>query len=86
LLKSLLSAGGSGIAAGSQRDVQAHEADAIALELLKASGFRLRDLYLTLLIDPVVLDNGAWSKIFKASSDQLLAEFRRSEFAVAAVR
>lgn len=85
-LKSLISAGGSGIAAKSKREVQAQEADAIALNLLEAAGFRLRDIYLTLLIAPVLLDEGTWSKSLKVSSDNLLAEVRRSEYAVVAAR
>jgi predicted Zn-dependent protease len=86
LLKTAISAGGSGIAAQSQQEAQAAEADAIAFDLLRAGGFRLRDLYLTLLIEPVVLDDGPWSKSFKASSDKLIAEVRRSEFSVAVSR
>lgn len=86
LLKSLMSAGGSGIAAQSQRDVQSLEADAMALELLEAAGYRLRNIYLTLLIEPVALDDSQWSRSFRASVDLLVAEVRKSEFAVAAVR
>lgn len=86
LLKSLISAGGSGIAAKSQRDVQEQEADAIALELLEAAGFHLRDIYLTLIIEPASLDDGAWSRGFRVSSDRLLAQVRRSEFALVVVR
>jgi Zn-dependent protease with chaperone function len=86
LLKSLVSAGGSGIAAKSQRDVQALEADAIAMNLLEAAGFRLRDISLTLLIEPVLLDEGSWSKSFRDSSDHLLAVVQRPEFDVVAVR
>lgn len=86
LLKSLMSAGGSGIAAKSQREVQSLEADAMALELLEAAGYHLRNIYLTLLIEPVVLDEGQWSRRFRASADLLVAKVRKSEFAVAAVR
>ena len=86
LLKTLISAGGSGIAAKSQREAQALEADAIALELLQAAGFRMRDVYLALRIEPALLDDGSWSKSFRDSSANLLAAFRRSEFAVAAAR
>lgn len=85
LLKGLLSAGGSEIAAKSKRNVQALEADAIAIDLLEASGFRLRDLYLTLLIEPVLLDQGKWSKYFRDSSDNFLARFRLSEPVVVAL-
>ncbi|MDZ4255572.1 MAG: M48 family metalloprotease [Sulfuritalea sp.] len=93
LLKSLLSAGGAEIAARSKQEVQALEADLIALELLQEAGFRLRDIYLTLLLDPVDLDDGAWSASFRTSSRNLIVEVRRSEiaerspsFAVAAAR
>lgn len=84
LLKMLLSAGGSTIAGKSQRGVQALEADAIARELLVASGLRLRDIYLTLLIDPMLLDAGAWSDDFRRSSNNFLAYVRKSEIAVVA--
>lgn len=84
LLKMLISAGGSAIAAKSQREVQVLEADAIARELLEAAGFRRRDVYLTLLIDALLLDDGGWSKDFRKSSDNFLAYVRQSEFAVAA--
>lgn len=83
LLKMLISAGGSAIAAKSQRGVQALEADAIARDLLVAAGLRLRDISLTLLIDPVLLDDGTWSEDFRRSSDNFLAHVRKSEFAVA---
>lgn len=86
LLKSLMSAGGSAIAAKSQRDVQSMEADAIAQALLEAAGYRLRNIYLTLLIEPVLLNDGQWSRSFRDSADRLVATVRKSEFAVAAVR
>lgn len=86
LLKTLISAGGSEIAAKSQRDVQALEADAIALELLQAAGFRLRDISLALRIEPALLDEGPWSTSFRESSINVLAALRRSAFAVAALR
>lgn len=83
LLKMLISAGGSALAAKSQRGVQALAADAIARDLLVASGLRLRDISLTLLIDPVPLDDGNWSNDFRRSADNFLAHVRKSEFAVA---
>ena len=93
LLKSLLSAGGAEIAARSKQEVQALEADLIAQDLLQEAGFRMRDIYLTLLLDPVPLDDGPWSTSFRNSSRNLIAEVRRSEvaerspsFAVAAAR
>ena len=93
LLKSLLSAGGAEIAARSKQEVQALEADLIAQDLLQEAGFRMRDIYLTLLLDPVPLDDGPWSTSFRNSSRNLIVEVRRSEvaerspsFAVAAAR
>lgn len=83
-MKSAISAGGAGIAARSKAGVQARAADTIALSLLKAAGFRLRNVSIALLTAPVVLDGGEWSNNFRASSDYLLAEARRTEFAVAA--
>lgn len=85
LLKSVICAGGSRVAAISQRDVQALEADAIALGLLEAAGFRRRDVSLSLRIAPALPDDGLWSKNFRKSSDNLLAEVRNSELAVGLV-
>lgn len=83
LVKMLISAGGSALAAKSQRGAQALAADAIARDLLVAAGMRLRDISLTLLIDPLQLDDGNWSDDFRRSSDNFLAHARKSEFAVA---
>lgn len=83
LLKMLISAGSSALAAKSQRGVQALAADAIARDLLVASGLRLRDISLTLLIDPVPLDDGTWSNDFRRSADNFLVHVRKSEFALA---
>jgi len=85
LLKNALSAGGSRIAAASKRGVQALEADAIALALLKEAGFGLRDVAVALLIAPALPDDDAWSINFRKSSTHLLAEARAAEFAVASV-
>lgn len=85
LLKTLVSAGGSGLAAASKQAVQAQEADVIALNLLKAADFRLGDISLSLAIAPASLDNSAWSGSLRKSSSRLLDEIRRSEIAVAAV-
>lgn len=86
LLKALASAGGSGIAAKSQLKEQALEADVIALSLLQAAGFHLRDISLTLLLEPVALDQGRWSQSFRNSSEHLQAEVRRSELAFATTK
>lgn len=85
-LKSAISAGGSSIAAKSKREVQAQEADVIALKLLEAGGFRLGDVSLSLLIAPALSGGNLWSKNFKDSADSLRAEVRRQEFALASTR
>ncbi len=84
LVKMLISAGSSALAAKSQRGSQALAADAIARDLLVASGLRLRDISLTLMIDPVPLDDGNWSNDFRRSADNFLVHARKSEFAVVA--
>jgi Zn-dependent protease with chaperone function len=73
LLKSAISAGGAGVVARSKQDEQALEADLIALSLLKAAGFRLRDVSLSLLIMPALPDGDPWSNSFRKSADVLLA-------------
>ncbi len=82
LLKSALSAGGARIASTSQRDVQALEADAISLHLLKAAGFRLREVALSLRIAPPSPDDGTWSQEFRHSADNLIGEVRSSELTI----
>lgn len=84
-LKSLITAGGSRYAAISKRDVQAQEADAIALELLETAGYRLRDVSLALRAAPALPDDDQWSRSFRKSSDKLVAEVQRTEFAIASV-
>lgn len=85
LLKSLISAGGSQIASISKRDVQRQEADKIAFDLLKASGYRMRDVSLSLLTATAALDDGQWSRSFRKSSETLLADALNSEIAVASL-
>lgn len=84
LLKTVITAGGSNIAAKSQRDAQVLEADAIALKLLEVAGFELRDIGLALRIAPVLLDDGQWAKDFRVSSDRFLGAVSRSRVALAA--
>lgn len=84
LLKAAISAGGAGIAASSKRELQAPEADAIALELLAASGFELDDVALALRIGSVPDGDTSWSQSFRTSSNNLLAEARRVASEVAA--
>jgi hypothetical protein len=85
LVKSAISAGGSGLAAISRRDVQRPEADAIALALLQAAGFRQRDLSLALRIGPRLHDDGTWSTAFRVSSENLQNGIRDPGIAVASV-
>lgn len=84
LLKSAISAGGAGIAASSKREVQAPEADAIALELLAASGYQLDEIALALRIGAVPGGEATWSQSFRTSSNNLLAEARRAAAEIAA--
>ena len=74
LLKTAVSTGGSGVAFFSQRDQQAAEADQIALNLLKASGYGLRKVAYTLRSKRLPYDDGRWSKDFKRSAATLIAE------------
>lgn len=83
LVKTAISAGGSGLAAASRRDVQRPEADAIALALLQAAGFRRRDVSLALRVGPDLNDNGSWSTAFRVSAENLQNELRDPEIAVA---
>lgn len=79
LLKSVVSTAGSIFAARSKRDVQAREADAIAFNLLEATGFPLRDVAQGLRLAPASPDTGAWSANFRKSSNDLLAEVSRAD-------
>jgi len=85
LLKSLVSAGGGQVASFSMRDTQEEEADAIALSLLKASGYRPRKVAAALRVNASVLDDGKWSQSFRRSSDYLIAEASGAKGRVAAV-
>ena len=78
LLKSAATTLGSQFAAGGKRDEQARKADDIALSVLDAAGFRLRDVALSLVIAPAAPDDDAWSRGFGKSSDKLVAEIRGS--------
>lgn len=85
LVKSAISAGGSGLAAASRRDVQRPEADAIALSLLQAAGFRQRNVSLALRIGPRLQDEGKWSTAFRVSAVNLHNGVRDSGIAIASV-
>lgn len=84
-VKSAVSAGGGQLASNSQRDVQEEEADAIALDLLKASGYRSRNVATALQKKVIVLDDSRWSKSFRRSSEFAIAESRGKKMTVAAV-
>lgn len=83
LLKSLISTGGGRLAAISNRDVQATEADAIAFNLLQGAGFRLRDVSKNLLAMPGAVDETAWAREFSRSSNRLVAAAHAAEPSVA---
>ncbi|MBI2278088.1 MAG: M48 family metalloprotease [Dechloromonas sp.] len=73
LLKSLISTGGGRLMAVSNRDTQAKEADAIAFNLLKGAGFRLRDVSKSLLAMSGAVDETLWARDFGRSSNRLVA-------------
>jgi len=73
-VKSAISAGGGQLASSSQRDVQEEEADTIALDLLKASGYRSRNVATALRKKTPALDDSRWSKSFRRSSEFAIAE------------
>jgi hypothetical protein len=81
LLKSAASTIGSRLAVSSNRDQQSREADAIALNVLQAGGYRLHDVALSLAIAPAGRDGDSWSQGFRKSSDRLIAGARDSKFA-----
>lgn len=83
VLKSLVCTVGARLAAGSNREAQAREADAIAFKLLKGAGFRLRDVSRSLLVVPTLGDVNAWSKGFGRSAIMLNAEAETAETKVA---
>lgn len=86
VLKSLISTGGARFAAASNRDVQVTEADLIAFNLLKGSGFRLRNVSRSLLAVPALGDEDSWVKGFSRSSNKLHSVARIAESSVATVR
>lgn len=79
LVKTAISAAGSTLAANSKQTVQAREADAIALRLLKVSGYPLRDVARSLQNAPPLPEDRSWARRFRKSSDSLLAEAGNSE-------
>lgn len=79
LLKSAISAIGSVLAAHGKHQSQAGEADAIALRLLAASGFPLRDVARSLQGARPLPDDNRWTRSFAQSSAHLLAEARQAE-------
>lgn len=85
LLKSLVCTVGARLAAASNRNVRAMEADAIAINLLKGAGFRLRKAASSLLVAPPLGDENAWSKGFGRSAITLIAEAEAAETKMALV-
>lgn len=73
LLKSALSTVGSALAARSKEASQAREADAIALRLLRESGYPLRDVAHSLESARPLNDNNAWSRHFTNATGSLHA-------------
>jgi len=69
----------------SNRNVQATEADAIAFNLLKGAGFRLRDVSKSLLAMPGVGDENLWARDFSRSANRLVAAALTAESTVASV-
>jgi len=83
LLKTLISTGGGRLVAVSNRDTQATEADAIAFNLLKGAGFRLRDVSKSLLAMPGAVDETLWARDFSRSANRLVAAALAAESTVA---
>lgn len=83
VFRSIMSFGGARLAATSNRDVQAAEADAIAFNLLEAAGMRTTDVAHSLFFAAVSLDDDAWSREFKKSVRQFVATARATESASA---
>lgn len=74
LVKSAVSTAGSTLAANSKQSIQASEAEAIAMHLLKVSGYPLRDVAHSLQNAPPLPEDDSWVKSFQQSSDKLMAE------------
>lgn len=80
LVKSALSFAGSQVAAGSGRDRQIGEADAIALRLLEKAGYSAQAVALNVTLGPreTQLGDSAWARDFAASGRALVAATRGS--------
>ena len=76
-LKELAALGGARVASSSQREVQAEEADVIALKLLEAAGFRQQDVALALRVSPPA-GEGEWALALDKSADSLRAAISRA--------
>ena len=77
LVKSAVSMGSSLIAASSNRDAQAREADRVAIHLLDAAGYDLQDIAANMGRGGLALDESGWSQRFKVSTAYLAAENQR---------
>jgi hypothetical protein len=78
LLKSALSLAGSQTAAAAGAERQVREADEIAVRLLETSGFRMRDLALSLATGPSDerLGSGGWAQAFRKSAADIMGRAR----------
>ena len=85
LLKKAISAGAQSVASGSKEDVQMLEADAIARDILTASGYSVDILSLSLMVAPVTANNNRWSSNFRKSSDNFLRAAPVAELVTTAV-
>lgn len=79
VLKTVITSAGSVLAARSKRNSQATEADAMALKLLKAAGYRLHEVARSLQAASPVLHDNDWARNFRKSSGNFVAEVGRSE-------
>ncbi len=79
LLKKAISSGAQSLASGSKVDVQTLGADAIAHDILKASGYGVEILSLSLMVAPAPSIESRWSSNFRKSSDNFLSTVRVSE-------
>lgn len=83
ILKSLVSTGVGRIAAASNRDIQLAEADAIAINLLVATGHRKSDIARRLLaVQPQGNDDNRWVIEFRRSSAMLITQASLEDLAL----
>ena len=76
LIKSAISMASSELAASSDSERQAKEADEIAVRLLETAGYRIRNLALSLATAPVDQGTGSWARSFRQSTGNIVAQAR----------